>query len=153
MNNRVIRFIIVIIITLVISSINYIHVNNSILSILYHVSCIVFSIGMLSIISFSLNGVRARGYINSIRKNLANARSSFIIEFSFVTGFYTFYTYIPNLVINYIRLDWSWFVAVFTVFSICFFVKNFIAIQDLKDDIFERTFNSYWNNHKYDSDY
>lgn len=139
MNNRVIRFIVVIIITLVISSIAYLSVNDSVLSTLYNVSCIVFSVGMGLIVSFSLNGVREKGYINSIKKNLDNTRSSFIIEFSFVTFFYILYSYIPNIVINYIRLDWSCFVAVFTVFSICFFVKNFIAIQDLKDDIFERT--------------
>lgn len=68
MMKRVSRFIIAIIISLVISSIAYLSVNDSVLSTLYNVSCIVFSVGMGLIVSFSLNGVREKGYINSIKK-------------------------------------------------------------------------------------
>lgn len=46
--------------------------KEGLISTLYNVSGIMFSIGLGLIVSFNLSGIRNREYIKEIRKNIAN---------------------------------------------------------------------------------
>jgi len=135
------RFIIIISLTLLIGSILGGAFREGVLGTLYSVSGIVFSIGMGLIISFNLGGVRESDHIFFIRKNLTQVRKSFIIEFALSTFFYISHPYLPDIEFSYIKFIWTYFSALLILSSITYFVKNFIAIQHLKDEIFDRTLN------------
>ena len=52
--------------------------KEGLISTLYNVSGIMFSIGLGLIVTFNLSGIRNREYIKEIRKNIANIRDIFI---------------------------------------------------------------------------
>lgn len=66
--------------------------KEGLISTLYNVSGIMFSIGLGLIVSFNLSGIRNREYIKEIRKNIANIRDIFISYFIIST---LIYIYIP----------------------------------------------------------
>ena len=56
--------------------------KEGLISTLYNVSGIMFSIGLGLIVTFNLSGIRNREYIKEIRKNIANIRNIFISYFA-----------------------------------------------------------------------
>lgn len=62
--------------------------KEGLISTLYNVSGIMFSIGLGLIVSFNLSGIRNREYIKEIRKNIANIRDIFISYFIISTLIY-----------------------------------------------------------------
>ncbi len=115
---------------------------EAVLPTLYTVSGIVFAIGMGLIVSFSLHGIQNRDYIESIRENIYRVRRSFIMFFSCSTLCYLLHQYIPTLPIQLFDLKLILHPNLFTCFliilSIAYFIVNFIEIQNLNDDIFDR---------------
>lgn len=125
--------------------------DNNVLSTIYNVSGIIFSVGMGLIITFDLNNIKNVQYIRAIRKRLNVIRNAYILFFSISTVLYisVFFTsefnlsiYIysyknitilfnTNIFIQYLNL-------IFCLFSIAYFIVNFIQAQKLKDDICDK---------------
>ena len=113
---------------------------EAILHTFYTVSSIMFSIGMGLIVTFSLDGIKNKSYITHIRFNILNVRKSFIIYFILSTLFYICCQCFDNTIVIYknIKVFLIIFTYLFILLSILYYVVNFIAIQKLKDDIFDR---------------
>lgn len=75
--------------------------KEGLISTLYNVSGIMFSIGLGLIVSFNLSGIRNREYIKEIRKNIANIRDIFISYFIISTLIYITYSYIEVIDFRY----------------------------------------------------
>ncbi|GAB7141312.1 hypothetical protein RsTz2092_12840 [Deferribacterales bacterium RsTz2092] len=143
MKKTILRIFFVIAVTVLFGSLLNITFSEGFISTIYNVSGIVFSIGLGLIVSFSIDGVKERDHIITIRKNIRNVRSAFIKYFVMATFVYLFYSHIPNQAIQIknitIKFDSSWLAVIFILFSILYFIRNFIDIQKLKDDIFDKT--------------
>lgn len=117
-----------------------ISVENSIISTLYNTIGIVFAIGMGLIVTFSITGVENKNYISSIRKNIKQVRQKFILLFSICTFLFICKDNVPHKEIY--SIDYyiivSNFILLFFVFSIVYFIINFIRLQNLNNDIFDR---------------
>lgn len=114
--------------------------NENIISTLYNVACVVFSIGMGLIITFPLNGVKNIYYIQAIRSSIKKVRNKFIIVFAICTLSYIIQNFIPKIKIYtvYLNLFISNFTWIFFVCAIAYFIVNFINVQNLKYNIFDR---------------
>jgi hypothetical protein len=139
MKKFILRVVFVLGSTLILSAFEDLRVKD-ILPTIYTVSSIIFSIGMGLIVSFSLDGVKHDGYIREIRLSILNVRNSFIIYFALSTIFYITCPYVSDIFISYIDIKFSpiLFTSLFLVLSISYYIVNFIEIQNLKDDIFDR---------------
>lgn len=115
-------------------------VDKFVISTLYNAICIVFSVGMGLVVTFSLDGIKNVEIIRDIRINIREIRKKFIILFSLCTLMLITEKYLPEKIIHYISL--KNFIHLTTVIffslSIGYFVYNFTKIQTLKDDIFDR---------------
>lgn len=125
--------------------------DNNVLSTIYNVSGIIFSVGMGLIITFDLNNIKNVQYIRAIRRRLNVIRNAYILFFSISTVLYisvfftsefnlSIYIYLyknitilfnTNIFIQYLNL-------IFCLFSIAYFIVNFIQAQKLKDDICDK---------------
>lgn len=114
--------------------------NKDIITTLYNIIGIVFSIGMGLIVTFSISGVRNKSYILDIRKSINTVRNKFIILFFICTLLIVVYFQMcENILQNNKLFEYiSNFILSFFIISIVYFVFNFINIQKLKDDIFDR---------------
>lgn len=80
-----IRFIVVLLLSIIISSVWDTRPDDFFMSTIYTVTGIIFSIGLSLIVMFSLHGLKNKSYINHLRKNLFYIRQSFIVYFSIAT--------------------------------------------------------------------
>lgn len=136
------RFFLLICMTGIISSILNIELKENMISTLYNVSGIMFSIGLGLIVTFNISDVRNNEYIKQIRMNIINIRNIFIYYFIISTFIYVSYTYIKILELKYkwfiLKFDPSIFACISLFFSIVYFTINFLSIQKLNDEIFDR---------------
>lgn len=114
-------------------------------STIYTVSGIMFSIGLGLIVTFNPSGVKNRDYIIALRANIANVRNAFLTHFGLSTIYYVLNQYLskPKYEIHahiYVNISFSWsiFLCLLMLFSAIYFVINFIEIQKLNNDIFDR---------------
>jgi len=117
-----------------------ISVGTNIISTIFNIIGIVFSIGMGLIVTFSISGVENRSYILIIRNNVRQVRQRFIVLFSICTFLFICDDNIPQHIlykINLARLS-SNFTLSFFILSIVYFIINFIRLQNLNNDIFDR---------------
>lgn len=120
--------------------------NDSTLNVLYTVAGILFSVGLGLIITFVPNGVQNPAYIIEIRKTLNGVRDRFIVEFTIITLLYVFFsTSVNSPIINFnlykgfiLKIDIMLFSGSMLLFSLPYFMFNFLAIQKLNNDIFDR---------------
>ena len=114
--------------------------NDGVISTIYNTIGIVFSIGMGLIVTFSITGVENRNYILSVRRTIIKVRQRFIVLFSVCTVLVICYGNIPKELfgIKDIKEIASNFTLSFFIFSIMYFILNFIRLQNLKNDIFDR---------------
>ncbi len=112
--------------------------DANLINTLFNVSGILFSIGLGLIVSFDMSGVKNKKMITSLRENIANVRNNFIIYFTIVTIFYvaSFYLTKPLPVYRY-EYNFGVLVCSIILYSIAYFVKNFVSVQKLKSDIFD----------------
>lgn len=114
-------------------------------STIYTVSGIMFSIGLGLIVTFNPGGVKNRDYIIALRENIANIRNAFLIHFGLSTVYYVLNQYLsqPKYELHahfYVNVSFSWsiFLCLLMLYSSVYFVINFIEIQRLNNDIFDR---------------
>ena len=121
------------------------------LSTIFTINGIMFSIGLGLISNFNLQGITNKSYLIDIRKNITSVRNSFIwlfilsatsfilTNFSKVIDLYNKkFTYMDYDFSLSLKLDTTIFSLLFMSFSILYFIYNFIAIQNLNDQIVDR---------------
>lgn len=130
------------ILTIIIGSICDINVSNDFISTIYQVSGIIFSIGMGLIVSFNITSVKNRTYIKKIRDNIKHIQNIFMIYFAITTIlFCCFYIKTEPLVIisKYkVIFNIQLFITLSIICSIIYFILNFMKIQELNSQIFDR---------------
>lgn len=117
-----------------------ISIDTFIITTLYNAICIVFSVGMGLIVTFSLSGIKNPTIVKKIRLNIKSIREKFIILFTLCTILLIFEKYWPNITVLYINLrnfSHAATIAFFTL-SIGYFIHNFTKIQKLRDEMFDR---------------
>ena len=140
MRRLIFTFVSVFLIAIFLSWFNF-EFSHQTISSLYNVLGIIFSIGMGLLITFRLDGIKNISYVRDIRGNVRYIRNCFIIYFAISTVSYMFYQKIPHY--NYksyidTALIANQFTTYFIAFSMIYFVINFLAIQKLSEDIFDR---------------
>nr|DAE94298.1 MAG TPA: hypothetical protein [Caudoviricetes sp.] len=111
------------------------------ISSLYNVLGIIFSIGMGLLVTFRLDGIKNLSYIRNIRGNIKYLQKVFILYFTVSTISYISYQEVPIYeFMSYINTSIiaNLFTICFIVFSMVYFVINFLAIQKLSEDIFDK---------------
>ncbi len=115
--------------------------STGVLPTLYNIIGIVFAIGMGLIVSFSISGVENKDYILHIRNNINQIRQKFLILFFLCTMLFICKDCVPGTRLAEsidISVFVSDFILCFFILSIFYFIHNFIRIQKLHYDIFDR---------------
>lgn len=124
-------------------------INRDVLSTLYNVSGILFSVGMGLIIGFNFDGIKNEDYVKSIKFHLTKIRNNFIKLFAMLTISYIANVFTPTeTTIKYIPLTeiklpydidffilFQYFTVTYLIYSFIYFTSTFIEVQKLKDEI------------------
>lgn len=141
------KILIVTIISFILSNIVSIHLDAFFMNTFYTISGIMFSIGIGLVVTFNIQGIKNKSYIIDIRRNLDTVRNSYIIYFTISTISFIFDNYLRiekvNTTINIsdklsLPFNASMFFFLLILFSISYFVINFLALQKLNNDIFDK---------------
>ena len=115
------------------------------LNVLYTVSGILFSVGLGLIITIVPNGVRNKAYIVEIRKSINNVRNYFLVEFFVINFIYICFSSPEMAIMEFIKkeeitlkFDIVLYTGTILILSMPYFMFNFLAIQKLNNDIFDR---------------
>ena len=144
MKRQVISFLLITIITIGFPSIMSWRPDTFLLSTLYTVCGIMFSIGLGLIVTFNMNGVKNKNYINKIRKNLTSVRDSFLIYFVISTTCLVLGQYLNDVDVKFevkgtaITISPVMLFFSLIIYSIIFFIINFLEVQKLSQDIFDK---------------
>lgn len=144
MIRHLISLFIIVIISFLTSCLFDVRPDEFLLSTLYTVSGIMFSIGLGLIASFNLSSVKNRNYLKKIRLEIQNVRNSFIILFGLSTICLVINQYLPkqDFVIsigkNAIHYSPSIMIGLVMIYSILFFIVNFLEVQKLNNDIIDQ---------------
>lgn len=115
---------------------------------IYTVSGIMFSIGLGLVVTFNLQGIKKKTFILKIRENLKKVRNKYIYHFSCSTIYFILDKYfrdvkhsiidIPLTDSIQIQFNIAVFLGLLMFYSIIYFIINFLALQKLNDDIFDK---------------
>lgn len=118
--------------------------NSNLISTIFTINGIMFSIGLGLISSFNLHGIKNRKYLKTIRDNINSVRNSFIFLFGVSSLSYIVSILIPKPIFIYdvkifhAYLDPMLFSVLLMVYTIFYFIINFIEIQSLNNQIIDR---------------
>ncbi|MDY3344327.1 hypothetical protein PG593_04435 [Riemerella anatipestifer] len=117
------------------------------MSTLYTIVGIMFSIALGLLVTFNLQGITNKSLIIKLRENIRSVRVSYIKYFSISTFFYILEKLLKDndksnwciATFKGIRLEtnFSVFTMLFMIYSIVYFIINFIAMQNLNDDLYD----------------
>jgi drug/metabolite transporter (DMT)-like permease len=108
----------------------------------------MFSVGLGLIVTFSIGGVKNKKFIKQLRGNINRVRNSFLIYFLVSTVCFAADYYLRQKGLNittinikgtHYELNWSVLFCLIMLYSILYFIINFIEIQKLNNDIFDKT--------------
>jgi hypothetical protein len=125
-----------------------IRTDNFFVSTLFNVSGIIFSVGLGLIVTFNFSGIKNKVYIKQVRRNIAKVRNSFLIHFALLSFCYVVEKYLrdnnfSSCVVTIksfqIILYWPFLICLVMLHSIFYYIVNFLKIQKLSDDIFDKT--------------
>jgi len=145
MKRIVVSAVLLLVIAILCSSVWALRPDGFFSSTIYTVSGIMFSIGLGLIVTFNPSGVKNKEYILALRENIADVRNAFLTHFGLSTVYYVLNQYLTNpkyeihahIVVN-ISFSWSIFLCLLMIYSAIYFIINFIEIQKLNNDIFDR---------------
>lgn len=121
-------------------------VSDFFMAAVFNVSGIMFSLGLGLIVTFNTGGIKNKEYVRGIRENLRSLRKTFIIYFAVTVACYIIEEFLKshgNVISHFIFLErsysvnWSAFLCVFMIYSIVYFICNFLEIQKFNNDIFD----------------
>jgi len=122
-------------------------IDNFFITTIFTVAGIMFSLGLGLIVTFKIDGVKNPSYIKDLRSNIKNVRDSFLAHFLITLGSYVLdYSLRKNqlsITILHIKeigfpLNWSILFCLLMLYSIAYFIINFMGIQKLNDDLFDK---------------
>lgn len=148
MNLKMKQYSRILLIILLVSLSSFVHYSPKeyLMSTVYGVSGIMFSVGIGLIVTFNMNGIKNKKFISDIRSNISKVRRSFILYFSIST-----FAYILNSILvdnkllktsisvlsKDVDIYFSLPICLIMIYSIIFFVVNFYQIQKLNEDIYD----------------
>lgn len=148
---KTIRHIIILIISLGLSTLIDIRFDkagdNFFINTLYTLSGIMFSIGLGLTVTFNPTGVKNENYIRKIRDNLNDVLKVYIIYFSITTIIFITEKYLRDFNLNILsikifnksfKFNFSTFSCLILLYSIFYYILNFLEIQKLNNDIFDK---------------
>lgn len=113
----------------------------------YTILGIMFSIALGLLVTFNLQGLTNTSAIFKIRSSIKSVRNLYIKYFALSTIFYLVEKYIrdvfkgPLHIFNSNGIDFAFNFSVFTtlllIYSILYYIVNFIAMQKLNDDLYD----------------
>ena len=144
MTRKLLPSAITVLLAICIATFSDLKVNDAFLNTIYTVAGIMFSIGMGVICTFNPERVRNNSYLKEIRADISKIRSSYIFFFSFSSILYLVNQLLPALkncfeIKDYqICVDLPILVVAISVFSIVYYIINFLEIQKLNFQITDR---------------
>ena len=144
----VIRVFLILILFIIISLVCSVHPDDFFVNTIFTISGIMFSVGLGLIVTFSIGGVKNKKYIRLLRSNINKVRNSFLQYFLLSTICFTLDYYLRQKGLNIAAIDvkytqfelnWSVFFCLLMLYSIFYYIINFIEIQKLNNDIFDKT--------------
>lgn len=141
------RISILLVIFVIISLITTLSIDGFFINTIYTVSGIMFSLGLGLIVTFNMTGVENPSHIVQIRYNINEVRNSFLIYFGVTTLCYLMDYYLKQNSLNIysmkvgaVEVDFNWSILFCLVmfYSIIYYVINFIEIQKMNNDIFDK---------------
>jgi hypothetical protein len=140
------QLIVAFLLSLLICNVSVYRPSTVTLNVLYTVSGILFSVGLGLIITIVPNGVRNKAYIVEIRGTINNVRNRFFVEFFLITLAYVCFSTPENWTIIKLiqneeitlKFDIVLYTGTMLILSMPYFMFNFLAIQKLNNDIFDR---------------
>lgn len=137
--------ILILVITIFASSVWDIRPDSFFSSTIFTIAGIMFSVGIGLIVTFNPSGVKNKDYILQLRRNIANIRNSFLMHFGLLSTYFIINQYVADkkfdLHFQYhfdFTFSFSIFFCLLMIYSSIYFVVNFIEIQKLNNDIFDR---------------
>ncbi len=144
------RFLFIIFLFLIISNLFPVKIDDFFINTIFTVAGIMFSVGLGLIVTFSFAEIKNKKYLHKIRDNLNAVRDSFLQYFTIVTFCYVidYYLrkselYLTTLHISKYEFNFNWsvFLCLLIIYSIIYFIINFIKIQKLNNDIVDKVIN------------
>ena len=114
-------------------------IDKDVLTTLFTVSGIMFSIGMSLTVVSNTSEVENHDIRKAIRHNIRKVRNNFILCFAVVSSLYIIAALLDynNTTIFYISINSTCILTPAIIYSIIYFIVNFIAIQSLNEEIEE----------------
>lgn len=140
----IVRDIVILIVFIIISFFCTIQLDDFFMNTIYTVSGIMFSIGLGLVATFNLQGIKNKNFISRIRTNLNHVRNSYIKYFTVSTLIFIADKYLRDRKISQINFgvessfDFSILFCLIILFSIMYYVINFISLQSLNNQIFDK---------------
>ena len=113
----------------------------------YTVLGIMFSIALGLLVTFNLQGITNKSVIEKIRKNIIVVRTNYIKYFALATTLYIIEKFLRDNKISIfsiaslreitLKFNFSIFTSIVMLFTIIYFIVNFIAMQKLNDDLYD----------------
>ena len=150
---KIVKILIFFVVTIIVSTFCPIHLDTFFVSTLYTVVGFMFSIGLSLVVTFNIGNVKNPTYIRYIRNNIHKIRSNFIIYFlsstiCYITNYYfderlkeqlSKALVLFNIQTINIQFDFSLLASIVILYSIAYIIVNFIAMQKLNDELFDKT--------------
>lgn len=131
---------------IIISSVFSFDIGGHIINTLYTVSGIMFSIGLGLVVMFNPYGVRNKNITKLIKNDVNKVRNSYISLFSISTFCILLDNILSKRIISIkliksfsLEFNFPLFSVLVLLFSISYYVVNFVALQKLSNDIFDET--------------
>lgn len=115
---------------------------------IYTVSGIMFSIGLGMVVTFNLQGIKNKTFISKIRQNLNSVRNRYIRYFAISTVCFILEKYLRQADLSVVKVsvsegfilsfNASAFLFLVMLYSILYFIINFLALQKLNNDLFDK---------------
>jgi hypothetical protein len=109
--------------------------NKDFLTTIYTVIGIMFPLGLNQIMSFSFADVERDAFVNRYRGDLDIIRSIFVYLFIVSTAVFSFKFLDCIVQWKWIKFDIRCLYFVFLIFSLVYYVVNFISLAKLKNEI------------------
>jgi len=126
------------------SLINFHSTNIEFINTIYTISGIMFSIGMGVVCTMNPDSIKNPGIYNTIRKNIIEIRDNFLFWFGLISIFYITLQLLPKeqykfyIFSHSIIFDLYFFCIALNILSTIYYVVNFIGIQKLTFDIYNK---------------
>lgn len=134
---HLIRFFVLVLVLCALSFSSF-SVEKETLNTFYNVSGIMFSVGLGLIVSLNYSDIKNKNYLISIRQNISEIRNIFILYFMTITVLFLFVGKGISVNIIFSEISYDVIFSVFSIYTIIYFVVNFLQIQKLNDDISDK---------------